>query len=124
MTPDDGWQALCSSGALANGARAVPFDVQYAGQSTRAFAVRFEGKPHAYLNRCTHVAMELDWQPNQVFDASGQWLLCATHGAAYAPATGECAGGPCRGGLVKIALVEEGGIVLWQTAYNLKPRVF
>ena len=124
MTPDDGWQALCSSGALVNGAQAVPFDVEYGGQSTRAFAVRFEGQPHAYLNRCTHVAMELDWQPNQVFDASGQWLLCATHGAAYAPATGECAGGPCRGGLVKIALVEEGGIVLWQTAYNLKPRVF
>ena len=124
MTPDDGWQALCSSGALVNGAQAVPFDVEYGGQSTRAFAVRFEGQPHAYLNRCTHVAMELDWQPNQVFDASGQWLLCATHGAAYAPSTGECAGGPCRGGLVKIALVEEGGIVLWQTAYNLKPRVF
>ena len=124
MASTDEWQTLCSSAELVSGARAVPFDVQYAGQSTRAFAVRFEGKPHAYLNRCTHVAMELDWQPNQVFDASGQWLLCATHGAAYAPATGECAGGPCRGGLVKIALVEEDGIVLWQTAYNLKPQVF
>ncbi len=117
-------QPLCNAADLRDGGMAVPFDVVYAGQTTRAFAVRFEGQPHAYLNRCTHVAMELDWQPNQVFDAEGQWLLCATHGAAYSPKTGECTGGPCRGGLVKIGLVEEGGVVLWQTAYNLKPQVF
>jgi nitrite reductase/ring-hydroxylating ferredoxin subunit len=120
----DSLQPLCNSADLRDGGLAVPFDVVYAGQTTRAFAVRFKGQPQAYLNRCTHVAMELDWQPNQVFDAEGQWLLCATHGAAYSPQTGECAGGPCRGGLVKIELVEEGGIVLWQTAYNLKPPVF
>ena len=124
MTAPDDWQALCSSAALVSGGQAVPFDVEYGGQSCRAFAVRFEGQPHAYLNRCTHVAMELDWQPNQVFDASGQWLLCASHGAAYAPHTGECAGGPCRGGLVKIPLTERGGAVYWQTAYNLKPLAF
>ena len=115
---------LCNSHHLVEGGQAVPFDINYAGQTSRAFAVRFKGLPHAYLNRCTHVAMELDWQPNRVFDAEGQWLLCATHGAAYSPQTGECVGGPCRGGLVKIALVEEGGVVLWQTAYNLKPEVF
>ena len=63
---------------------------------------------HAYLNRCTHVAMEMDWQPNQFFDDTGRWLLCATHGAAYQPDTGACAGGPCRGGLVKIALTRAG----------------
>ncbi|MBC7718417.1 MAG: Rieske 2Fe-2S domain-containing protein [Chitinophagaceae bacterium] len=117
-------QTLCSSPELIEGGAAVPFDVVYAGQTCRAFAVRFEGVAHAYLNRCTHVAMELDWQPNQIFDDSGQWLLCASHGAAYAPATGECAGGPCHGGLVKIALSENGGLVYWHSAYNLKPLAF
>jgi nitrite reductase/ring-hydroxylating ferredoxin subunit len=117
-------QPLCNAADLQDGGLAVPFDVIYAGQTSRAFAVRFEGQPQAYLNRCTHVAMELDWQPNQVFDAHGQWLLCATHGAAYAPQTGQCVGGPCRGGLIKIEVVEERGVVLWQTAYNLKPQVF
>jgi nitrite reductase/ring-hydroxylating ferredoxin subunit len=102
----------------------VPFDVVYAGQTCRAFAIRFEGQPQAYLNRCTHVAMEMDFQPNRFFDASGRWLLCATHGAAYAPDTGECAGGPCRGGLVKITLSEADGVVHWHTAYNLKPFEF
>ena len=117
-------QPLCNTFDLAEGALAVPFDVVYAGQTCRAFAVRYRGQPHAYLNRCTHVAMELDWQPNRIFDDSGQWLLCASHGAAYMPATGECAGGPCHGGLVKIMLSEMDGVVYWHGAYNLKPLDF
>ena len=120
----DDLQPLCKAKDLADGGRAVPFDVVYAGQTCRAFAVRFNGTAHAYLNRCTHVAMELDWQPNRVFDATGQWLLCASHGAAYQPDTGKCAGGPCQGGLVKIDLVDNGDVVYWQTAYNLKPPEF
>ena len=117
-------QPLCNTGDLLEAGQALPFDVVYAGQTCRAFAVRFKGKAHAYLNRCTHVAMELDWQPNRVFDATGQWLLCASHGAAYLPDTGQCAGGPCQGGLVKIDLVDNDGVVYWQTAYNLKPPEF
>ena len=115
---------LCHGHELLEGGLAVPFDVVYAGQTCRAFAIRFEGTPQAYLNRCTHVAMELDWQPNRVFDDSGRWLLCASHGAAYRPDTGQCAGGPCRGGLIKIALSEQGGVVFWYVAYNLKPLPF
>ncbi len=111
---------LCRAGELAEGGEAVPFDVYYAGQTCRAFAIRFEGRPHAYLNRCTHVAMELDWQPNRIFDNSGQWLLCASHGAAYRPDTGACSGGPCHGGLVKIDLSERDGLVFWHTSYKLK----
>ncbi len=117
-------QPLCNTCDLAEGGLAVPFDVNYAGQTCRAFAVRYKGQPHAYLNRCTHVAMELDWQPNRIFDDSGQWLLCASHGAAYVPDTGQCAGGPCHGGLVKIMLSEIDGVVYWHCAYNLKPLDF
>ncbi len=116
--------ALCNSRDLVEGGEAVPFDVEYAGQTCRAFAIRCKGAVHAYLNRCTHVAMEMDYQPNRFFDDSGQWLLCATHGAAYRPDTGQCAGGPCRGGLVRIALSEAQGVVHWHTDYKLKPVVF
>ena len=115
---------LCLTGDLVEGGQAVPFDIKYAGQTCRAFAIRYQGAPHAYLNRCTHVAMELDWQPNQIFDDTGQWLLCASHGAAYLPATGQCVSGPCRGGLVKITLLESEAIVYWHSAYNLKPVQF
>jgi nitrite reductase/ring-hydroxylating ferredoxin subunit len=118
---DHGLNPLCPGSDLPHGGPAVPFDVVYAGQTCRAFAVRYQGQAHAYLNRCTHVAMELDWQPNRFFDDTGRWLVCATHGATYAPDTGACAGGPCRGGLVKIDLVEQGGWLLWRSQYNLKP---
>ena len=116
--------ALCNSRELVNGGLAVPFDVVYAGQTCSAFAIRFKGLAQAYLNRCTHVAMALDWQPNRVFDDSGQWLLCASHGAAYRPDSGQCAAGPCRGGLVKIMLSERDEVVYWHSAYKLKPLLF
>ena len=115
---------LCKAADLLNGGLAVPFDVLYQGQSCRAFAIRFEAKCHAYLNRCAHVAMEMDYQPDRFFDSTGRWLMCATHGATYLPDTGECAGGPCRGGLVKIDLAEYDGVVHWHTAHNLKPLEF
>ena len=116
--------ALCNSGDLQDSALAVPFDVVFRGRSCRAFAIRFEGQSHAYVNECAHVAMEMDFQPNQFFDSSGQWLMCATHGAMYDPASGACAGGPCRGGLEKIALTERDGVVHWHTAQNLKAIEF
>ncbi|BFO54417.1 MULTISPECIES: Rieske (2Fe-2S) protein [Comamonadaceae] len=115
---------LCPSDALREGGDAVPFDVVWAGQSCRAFAIRYQGQVHAYLNQCTHVPMEMDWQPNRFFDDTGNWLLCASHGAAYRPDTGACAGGPCRGGLVKIAISEESGVVRWHTGSQLQPVEF
>ena len=121
---DDELIALCNSADLVDGGRAVAFDVVYGGQTLRAFAIRFEGQVHAYLNRCSHVAMEMDYQEGRFFDDSGRWLLCASHGAAYAPDTGECAGGPCRGGLIKVDLAELDGVVHWRTSYLLQPLAF
>jgi nitrite reductase/ring-hydroxylating ferredoxin subunit len=116
--------ALCNSTDLHDGGRAVSFDLVYGGQTCRAFAIRFEGRVHAYLNRCTHVAMELDWQPDRFFDDSGRWLLCASHGASYRPDTGACAGGPCRGGLIRIELSEAQGVVFWHPTYIAQPLGF
>lgn len=121
---DDAPIPLCRSADLTDGGLAVSFDVIYGGQTCRAFAIRWQGRPHAYLNRCTHVAMEMDYQEGRFFDDTGRWLLCATHGAAYSPDTGACAGGPCRGGLVRIELSEFEGVVHWHTAWNLRPFTF
>ena len=115
---------LCNSADLADSGQAVGFDVLYQGQSCRAFAIRYAGGAHAYLNRCSHVPMELDYQPDRFFDSTGHWLICATHGATYHPSTGQCSGGPCRGGLVRIGLHERDGVVHWHTAHNLHPVQF
>ena len=111
---------LCSSRDLVDSSHAVAFDVLYFGQSNAAFAVRYQGQVYAYLNRCSHVPMEMDYQPNEFFDVTGQWLMCATHGAMYAPQSGHCRMGPCRGGLVKIELSESGGMVHWHTSDKLQ----
>jgi nitrite reductase/ring-hydroxylating ferredoxin subunit len=118
------WQPLCPSSALRNSGAAVGFDVRYRGQTCRAFAIRYQGQVYAYLNRCSHVALELDWVPNQVFDRSGQYLVCAVHGALFEPHTGQCVGGPGRGPLVRIATREQDGMVFWQSQYDLQPVFF
>jgi nitrite reductase/ring-hydroxylating ferredoxin subunit len=122
MSPE--WIALCRSADLVDAGEAVPFDVSCGGQTCRGFAVRYAGLAVAYLNRCSHVAMEMDWQPNRFFDDTGRWLLCSTHGAAYEPTSGQCVGGPCNGGLVKIEIHEADGMVFWQSTHLLKPIVF
>jgi nitrite reductase/ring-hydroxylating ferredoxin subunit len=113
---------LCNSVDLIDSAEAVPFNVNYSGRTCPAFAIRYQGQVHAYLNRCAHVPMEMDYQPNKFFDSTGQLLICATHGATYQPQTGACRGGPCSGGLIKIDLTEVAGLVHWHTAPNLKPQ--
>jgi nitrite reductase/ring-hydroxylating ferredoxin subunit len=122
--PDVPSIALCNSRDLVNSGDAVPFDVVYCGQTCMAFAIRYADKVYAYLNRCSHVPMEMDYQPNRFFDMTGNWLICATHGAMYSPQTGQCRSGPCRGGLIAIALTEADGVVHWHTAHNLQPVIF
>ena len=56
--------------------------------------------------------MELDWKPGKFFDTDGEYLICSTHGAVYAPESGACRGGPCRGArLVGLNVFEAGGKV-------------
>ena len=108
----EGEYLICGSDALADSGRGVRFEVEYFGEPVPAFAVRKDGKAHGYLNRCGHVAMELDWQEGVFFDADGRDLLCSTHGAVYEARSGRCLGGPCNGTpLVKLRLEERDGQV-------------
>lgn len=105
-------QLICASDALIGAGRGVRFEVEYFGERAPAFAIRYGEKVHAYLNRCAHVAMELDWQEGVFFDSEGRDLLCSTHGATYEAASGRCIGGPCNGTpLVKVRVEERDGNV-------------
>ncbi len=103
---------ICESSALVEGGMGVCFEVNGEKVPVSAFVVRFGGKVHAYLNRCGHVPVEMDWQKGRFFDMSGLYLVCTTHGALYAPESGRCLGGRCNGkGLVSVPVVErDGGI--------------
>jgi nitrite reductase/ring-hydroxylating ferredoxin subunit len=114
-----GERVICASGALVEGGTGFRFEVRRGGEAVPAFAIRHEGTVRAYLNRCAHIAVELDWQPGQFFDADRNLLICSTHGAEYDPATGRCLGGPCRGaGLVPLAVEEHGGQVVLKEEAN------
>jgi nitrite reductase/ring-hydroxylating ferredoxin subunit len=115
---------VCSAQALVDGGRGVRFPLTAWGEQRTGFAVRYQGRVHAYLNRCAHVPVELDWNEGDFFESSGAYLMCATHGALYLPDTGHCAGGPCRGGkLHPISVLEAGGEVYWQPDEYLRPVI-
>lgn len=107
-------QLICHSSDLEEGGRGVRFQIDWYGQPEPAFAVRFRGEVRAYLNRCAHVPMELDWQPGEFFDSDCRYLICGTHGALYEPSTGNCVLGPCKGRrLVKLQVQEQDGQVFY-----------
>lgn len=115
-------QALCASAALQEKGRAVVFDVLQYRQPARAFALRYDGRVVAYLNRCAHVPSEMDWQPGEFLDSEREFIICSMHGAVYEPLTGRCAGGPCgRGRLSVIEVEERDGQVYWYPSRDIRP---
>lgn len=69
-------------------------------RETECFVVNYNGRLFAYVNSCRHVPMTMDWVENQFLNEDGRYILCATHGAAYEPETGECIFGPPCGQLL------------------------
>lgn len=108
----DGERLICDSAALQDAGKGVRFEVEYFGDTAPAFVVRYAGRVYGYLNRCAHVAMELDWCAAEFFDLQGRDLICSTHGAVYAADSGRCLGGPCGGTpLVRLRIEERAGQV-------------
>ena len=104
---------ICASRDLQEGGLGVRFDWPPAGGAGKGFAVRHDGLARAFVNRCPHLGVELDWQPGEFFEATGLYLVCSTHGAIFEPSDGLCVAGPCRGArLEAIAVEEQGGQVL------------
>jgi nitrite reductase/ring-hydroxylating ferredoxin subunit len=103
-------RTLCQSNDLVEGGRGVKFPLR---QHTTGFVVRYDGEVHGYVNTCPHAYTELDWQDSDFFDESGLYLVCATHGAMFAPSSGICVLGPCRGqALPKLTVREVDGVVV------------
>ena len=109
-----GRQRLIGAAAdLAEGGAGIRFDWPPAGGAGKGFVVRHGGRPRAYVNRCPHLGVELDWEPGQFFEVSGLYLVCSTHGAIFEPGSGLCIAGPCRGArLQAIAVSEQEGRIL------------
>ena len=106
----DNQRLICAAADLQERGRGVRFDLPEMGERVTGFVVRFDGQPRAFVNRCAHVPVELDWQEGDFFDLSGNYLICATHGAHYLPSSGHCVMGPCQGkALQPLQVVEQDG---------------
>jgi nitrite reductase/ring-hydroxylating ferredoxin subunit len=119
MAEDAG--VICESGALQEGGKGVRFVVQGVDGAQPAFAVRYDGQVYAYINRCAHVPVELDWMDGDFFDYSKLYLICATHGAMYLPDSGLCVQGPCPGKRLRPVKVEErnGRVLLVKESHHV-----
>ncbi len=111
---------VCTSGDLVDSGPGVRFTVDHFGEQSPAFVVRYEGRVHAYINRCPHVPTELDWEEGRFFDVQGLLLICSNHGAIFLPDSGQCIGGPCKGrSLFALAAEERDGQVFVKEAEHV-----
>jgi len=66
-----------------------------------------DGGVRAFKNECRHLPMRLDdREPSDLWDPSGRFLVCSSHGARYQPGDGLCVSGPCEGSHLKALPVE------------------
>ena len=99
---------IATVGELAPG-RTKKFVLACEGREVEGFLLNYAGRLHAWVNRCRHVPMSLDWVENRFFTEDGRFVQCATHGAYYEPESGECiAGPPCGKALHRITIRVEG----------------
>lgn len=89
-------QLVGSAGELAHGT-SKKFLLRRGSREFEALLVNYQGDFFAYVNRCPHTGITLDWVNNQFFSVDQRYLMCATHGAVFEPPTGECIWGPCVG---------------------------
>ena len=113
---------VCESSTLLERGKGVQWDLLYCGMPVRAFALRIDGKAVAYLNRCAHVPVELDWQADEFLDNERRYIVCAIHGAVYSPSSGACVMGRCgRAGLIPVSVEERDGQLRWYPSAHLQP---
>jgi nitrite reductase/ring-hydroxylating ferredoxin subunit len=92
----------------------IKFLLPIRGVNEECFLINYQGRLHAYVNRCRHVPMAMDWIDNQFFAEHGRYLMCQTHNAYYEPETGECIAGPssaCGKFLYRLPLEIDDGVV-------------
>ena len=88
------------------------FVLMCGGREVEAFVLNHGGTLRAYVNRCCHIPMTMDWVENQFLSEDGAHIQCATHGALYAPASGECiAGPPCGEFLTPVPIEVRDGVI-------------
>ena len=68
---------------------------------------------YVYKNRCPHIGINLEYQPNRFLDKEEQYIQCSNHGALFEIDTGYCVAGPCSGkSLIAVAFQHTNNTIL------------
>lgn len=96
------------------------FELQQDSRKYNIVVIPTSNGPVAYINRCPHTGVNLEWMPDRFLDRGGDFIQCATHGAKFRIHDGYCVFGPCAGdslqpvpvrviaGRVQVALPDNG----------------
>jgi nitrite reductase/ring-hydroxylating ferredoxin subunit len=103
-TEGRGLRALCRLDDLPDGA-ARGFGPAPGG-FTGLFAVRQGDAVVVYVNSCPHIGTPLEWTADRFLSHDGSLIVCATHGAEFRIADGECIRGPCFGDRLEPVMTE------------------
>jgi len=85
-------RAVCSTSDITDG-QSKGFEIE----GRAFFLVKRHGELFAYENRCPHLGINLEWQPDQFLDSENSLIQCAMHGALFLIENGQCISGPCSG---------------------------
>lgn len=93
---------------------ATQYSVEINGEFLALFAVHHAGNFYVYENRCPHVGVSLNWQPNVFLNLEQTHIQCSTHGALFRIDNGLCEWGPCVGQSLRAlaSKVEDGKLLL------------
>lgn len=87
---------LCTLDAIPDGGAQV-VDARRFNGAADVVILRRGQQAWAYINRCPHFSVCLDYEPGEVLTYDAQVLMCAHHGALFRFEDGHCIEGPCAG---------------------------
>ena len=73
------------------------FALELETEKLEGFVVRKGLRIVAYLNRCPHLGVSLNWAESGFLNYDEQLIQCAMHGALFTIEDGRCLWGPCLG---------------------------
>lgn len=96
---------LCNSSEISDpGSRG--FEIKHGRRTLSLFVVHRDGIFSAFINRCPHTGVNLEWQQDRFLDADDCYIQCATHDALFETGSGLCIAGPCVGQSLQALAIE------------------
>lgn len=78
----------------------------------------------AYVNKCPHFSVGLDFEPGEFATYKGVVVMCAHHSALFRFDDGFCIEGPCEGAsLTRVPIKMDGNKVIFDLSLDLPEKM-